>query len=102
MTAKGDQSRRRKEPLFLLQQRHAVQLRVIPYCLVQSPLRRISDVLQGKELLRKERLLETGLLVGQTAGHGSHISGLYRMCTAGLDSVLLDQKADEMTQAPKS
>lgn len=52
-TAKGNQSRRRKEPLFLLQQRHAVQLRGIPYCLAQSHLRQISDVLQGKELLRK-------------------------------------------------
>jgi len=74
---------------------HTLLLSAISY-------QKTSDVLQGKELLKKEELLETGLLMGHAAGHRNHIAGLYRMCTAGLDSVLLDQKADEMTQAPNS
>lgn len=44
----------------------------------ESHLSKTSDVLQGKELLRKEGLLEMGLLVGQTAGHINHISDLQR------------------------
>lgn len=92
-------TRAAEEPLCLL---HNVMLSSsVSSCLVQSYLRKTCDVLQGKELSRKECLLETGLLVGQTAGHGNHISGLSRVYTAGLVSVLLDQKADEMAQVPE-
>lgn len=54
---------------------------------------------EREKFLRKEGLLETGLLVEQTAGRRNHISSLHRMCSAGLDSAHLDHKAEEMTQA---
>lgn len=57
-------------------------------------------VIEEKEtFLRKEGLLETGLLVEQTAGCRNHICNLHRMCSAGLGSAHLDHKAEEMTQA---
>lgn len=96
MVAKGHQSTRNKELLFFLQQHSAVQLHVLHYCLGQPHLRK---TFAREKLLRKEGLLETELLVGQTAGHRNQISGLYRMCSSGLDSAHLDYKAEEMTQA---